>query len=178
MLQLPASRLCHHLYSYEAIDPAKILQWADWALSEEGEFYYNFGIEGLNYVKEGDKVAYPDTVGPIRSEDHRYLMQMRGRPREVYRNIPFGDIVIAVYDAAIKDVQYLDTMLMPDSIYEGYEDYAPNKAALYRERVTKMILSELPMSVWDDYVREWYEKGGTEIQRRVTEWYKTTYNIK
>jgi putative aldouronate transport system substrate-binding protein len=161
----------------KAKHPEKILKWCDWTLSEEGEFYYNFGIEGLNYVMDGDKVTYPDSVAPI-SNKHRYLMDIRGRSRDVYLNMPFGDILTAVYDASLNDVQYRDTMLMPGSIYDGYEDYAPSKAALFREKVAKMILSELPMSAWDEYVEEWYKKGGTEVQKRVTDWYKETYNIK
>jgi putative aldouronate transport system substrate-binding protein len=160
----------------EARDPAKILTWMDWALSEEGEFYYHFGIEGLNYVMDGDKVTYPDTVTPI-SNKHRYLLNIKGHSREVYKNMPFGDILTAVYDAAINDKTYRDTMLMPGTVYEDYEDYAPSKASLFREKVAKMILGELPLSAWDEYVTEWYTKGGEEVQKRVTQWYKTAYNI-
>ena len=157
--------------------PEKILKWLDWGLSEEGKFYFNFGIEGLNYVIENGKVIYPDSVSPI-SNKHRYLLNIIGSSREVYESMPFGAILTAVYDASINDVRYLDTMMMPGSVYEGYEDYTPSKASLYRERVTKMILGELPMSAWDDYVEEWYAKGGKEVQKRVTGWYKKTYNIK
>jgi putative aldouronate transport system substrate-binding protein len=160
----------------EAKDPGKILEWRDWVLTDEGEFYYHFGIEGVNYVMDGDKVTYPDSVSPI-SNKHRYLMDIRGRSREVYENMPFGEILTAVFDAAINDTRYRDTMMMPGSIYEDYEDYAPSKASLYREKVAKIIMGELPMSAWDEYVEEWYTKGGDEIQKRVTDWYKTTYNI-
>jgi putative aldouronate transport system substrate-binding protein len=161
----------------EAKHPEKILQWCDWSLSEEGEFYFRFGIEGVNYVMEGNKVTYPDSVAPI-SNKHRYLVDIRGPGRDVYLNMPFGDILTAVLDASRDDVQYRDTMMMPGSVYEDYEDYAPSRAALFREKVAKMILSELPMSEWDAYVEEWYTKGGTEVQKRVTNWYKKTYNIR
>jgi putative aldouronate transport system substrate-binding protein len=159
-----------------ARDPGKILEWYDWALSEEGEFYYYFGIEGLNYVMENGIVTYPFSVVPI-SYKHRYLLNVKGRIRAVYESMPYGDIVTAVYDAAINDTRYHDTMMMPDSIYNGYEDYAPYRATLFRDRVARMISGRLPMSAWDDYVAEWYANGGTGIQRRVTRWYRTTNNL-
>jgi putative aldouronate transport system substrate-binding protein len=160
----------------KAKDPGKILKWANWALTEEGEFYYHFGIEGLNHAIVNGKVSY-DGMTPI-SNKHRYLIDIRGRSREVYEAMPFGDILVNVYDAAINDVQYRDTMMMPGTVYEGFEDYNPSVAALFREKVAKMILGELPMSEWDAYVEEWYTKGGAEVQKRVTAWYKETYNIK
>jgi putative aldouronate transport system substrate-binding protein len=160
----------------EAEDPGKILQWFDWQLSDEGSMYYMFGIEGLNYVMDNGKITYPDSVTPI-SNKHRYLMETVAGNREWYANLPFGDIIAKVYDQAIDDARFYDTMMMPSSVYAGYEDYDPSRASLYRERVAKMILGETPLSDWDTYVSDWYAKGGTEVQRRVTEWYKNTYNI-
>jgi putative aldouronate transport system substrate-binding protein len=161
----------------EARDPGKILQWMDWNLSEEGRRYYDFGIEGVNYVMDGDKITYPDGIVPI-SNKHRYAADITGQGIDAFKNMPFGDILAAVYEASKNDVQYRDTMMMPASVYEDYDDYAPSVASLFREKVAKMILSELPMSAWDDYVAEWYAKGGTVVQQRVTDWYKATYNIK
>jgi putative aldouronate transport system substrate-binding protein len=160
----------------EARDPGKILQWCNWEMTPEGEKYYYFGIEGLNYVMDGDKVSY-EGMTPI-SNKHRYLMEFGSRTREVYANMPFGDILTAVYDASLNDVQLRDTMMMPGSIYDDYEDYNPSRASLFREKVAKMVLGELPLSAWDDYVAEWYAKGGTKVQKRVTDWYKKTYDIK
>lgn len=161
----------------EAREPGKILEWIDWVLSDEGDRYYRFGIEGFNYVMDGGKVTYPDSVTPI-SNKHRYAADIKDETREVYANMPFGDIIVGVYDACINDVQFRDTMMMPGSVYEDYEDYAPSRAALFREKVAKMAIGELPLSAWDDYVAEWYAKGGKIVQERITEWYKTTYNIK
>ena len=48
---------------------------------------------------DGDKVPYPDSVRPI-SNEHRYLMEMKRNTLEVYKSMPFGDILANVYLAA------------------------------------------------------------------------------
>ena len=121
---------------------------------------------------ENNKVTYPDSVTPITNK-HRYLIEIREKSREVYESMPFGNMLTAVYDASFNDVRYLDTMMMPGSVYKGYEDYDPSRASLYRERVVKMILGKLPMSAWGEYVDKWYTNGGKEVQKRVTRWYKS-----
>ena len=138
--------------------------------------YIYFGIEGINYRMVNGRPTVPDDIIPV-YDKHLYAVQWKSRPREVYQYMPFGDQVAAVFDASKDDYRFVDNMLMPDSVYEGYEEYNPSEASLYRERVAKIILGELPMSAWDDYVKEWYDKGGDVVVKRATEWYKQTYNI-
>ena len=156
-----------------AKDPGKILEWFNYFGTEEGMLYSYFGIEGLNYTVENGKITPTDT--PV-SNKHLYNMTWLPRTRDVYRDMPFGDIIVNVYDACKDDYRFTDIVMMPSSVFDGYEDYATSKAALYKERCAKMILGELPMSAWDAYVKEWYDKGGTVVTKRVTDWYKKTYN--
>jgi hypothetical protein len=64
------------------------------------------------------------------------------------------------------------------TVYEGYDDYRPSSAPLYREITSKIIVGELSMSAWDEYVKEWYAKGGKVVTERATAWYKKVHNIK
>jgi hypothetical protein len=32
------------------------------------------------------------------------------------------------------------------------------------------------MSAWDNYVKEWYAKGGKVVTERATAWYKKVHN--
>jgi hypothetical protein len=90
-----------------------------------------------------------------------------------------GDQMAAAYDASENDVQYIQNKFMPISVYEGYEDYKPETtSSLYREVASKLIVGELPMSAWDGYVKEWYEKGGQIVTERATKWYKDVHNIR
>jgi putative aldouronate transport system substrate-binding protein len=160
-----------------AKDPKRILKWFDWFGTPEGQTYCFFGIEGLNYKKVGDKIVVDNTVTPV-SNKHLYNFSWTDRGREVYGSMPFGDILLNIYDASKDDYQFIDNLMMPSSVYEGYEDYIPASSKLYQEKCSKMVLNELPMSAWDDYVKEWKQKGGDEVTKRVTEWYKKVHAIK
>ena len=84
----------------------------------------------------------------------------------------------AILDRMIEtDYTGYDDESLPILVYEGYEAYMPDKATLYREYCSKMVLGILPMSAWDEYVEQWYAKGGTEVLKRATEWYKQVNNI-
>ena len=64
---------------------------------------------------------------------------------------------------------------MPNSVYEGYEDFIPENSKLYQEWCSKFITGEYPISRWDEYVKRWYDSGGTVVTQRATTWYKNTY---
>jgi putative aldouronate transport system substrate-binding protein len=74
-------------------------------------------------------------------------------------------------------IQGPDDVGIPISVYEGYEDYIPDNALLYREYCSKMVLGTLPMDAWDEYVEKWYAQGGEEVLKRATAWYKKVNNI-
>lgn len=40
-----------------------------------------------------------------------------------------------------------------------------------KEVFTKIIYSKEPLSAYDDFVKQWYEKGGTKITEEINEWY-------
>jgi putative aldouronate transport system substrate-binding protein len=160
----------------QAKDPGKILEWVNWTGTPEGRRFIFFGIEGTNYVMKENKVVVDETVEQV-SNKHLYAVNWQGRSREVFESMPFGDIVVKIYDKAKDDYRFIDNMLMPSSVYEGYEDYLPSKSSLYKEKCSKMVLGELPMSAWNAYVKEWRKKGGDEVIKRATEWYKKVHNI-
>lgn len=43
-----------------------------------------------------------------------------------------------------------------------------------RETFTKIIYGKLPLSAYDDFVKDWNEKGGKQITDEVNQWYKNT----
>ncbi|MDP3177134.1 MAG: hypothetical protein Q8M76_04470, partial [Spirochaetaceae bacterium] len=161
----------------KAKDPAKILQWYDWIWSQEGTIYKFFGIEGLNYKREGSKIVVDKTVTSL-SNKFPFVMRSGNRTAEMYSWMPAGDQMAAVYKASINDAQFVQNTFMPVKVYDGFEDYIPSKAPLYQERVAKIIIGELPMEAWDAYVKEWNDKGGKVVTERATQWYKDVHGIK
>jgi putative aldouronate transport system substrate-binding protein len=161
-----------------AKDPARILKWYDWAATPEGLKFANFGIEGLNYIEKDGKIVSDDpSVKPV-SNKHLYVLRWIGQSRLQFESMPFSENLIAVYDACKDDYRFKDNMMMPATIYDGYEDYIPAKSPLYKQVSSQIVLGQLDISAWDDYVKEWYAKGGTEVTKRATEWYKKVHNIK
>ncbi|WP_379155744.1 hypothetical protein [Paenibacillus sp. sgz5001063] len=46
-----------------------------------------------------------------------------------------------------------------------------------KETFTKIIYSKEPLEAYDEFVKQWYEKGGTQITDEVTEWYKKANEV-
>jgi ABC-type glycerol-3-phosphate transport system substrate-binding protein len=156
-----------------AKDPGKILEWFNWGLTEEGKKVTFFGIEGMNYAVEDGKIV---TEGYPPPQAHQYFIGLAQRDADIYRQTRYGEMKAAIYEASINDARPREDMGMPQSVYEGYEDFRPNNmGSLYRQYCTKMVLGELPMSAWDEYVAEWNKRGGEEVTKRATEWYKSVH---
>jgi hypothetical protein len=161
-----------------AKDPAKILQWYDETItSEDALLYKSLGIPGKDWTREADgKIHILNSDIPF----YKYVpLGTTEYSREVFALTPLGEMKAAILDKMVETgfTGYVDEPI-PFSVYEGYEDYLPSKAVLFREYCSKMVLGTLPMSAWDEYVEQWYAKGGTEVLKRATEWYKSVNNIK
>jgi len=158
-----------------AKDPAKILEWYNWGMTPEGAKVRHFGVEGINYAMDGDKIVTEGFPPPYRFQ---FSQEIAPRDAEVYLQTRYGEMKAAIYNASIDDGRPLEDLGMPLSVYEDYEDYIPNNmGSLYRQYCSKMVLGELPMSAWDEYVKKWYEQGGDIVTQRATEWYKKVHNI-
>ncbi|MNC18406.1 hypothetical protein D3C75_663070 [compost metagenome] len=46
-----------------------------------------------------------------------------------------------------------------------------------KETFTKIIYSNEPLEAYDDFVKQWHEKGGTQITQEVNDWYKKTNDV-
>ncbi|MNB89155.1 Lipoprotein LipO precursor [compost metagenome] len=46
-----------------------------------------------------------------------------------------------------------------------------------KETFTKIIYSKEPLEAYDEFVKQWYEKGGTKITEEVNDWYKKANEV-
>ncbi|UQZ32634.1 hypothetical protein C2I18_03110 [Paenibacillus sp. PK3_47] len=46
-----------------------------------------------------------------------------------------------------------------------------------KETFTKIIYSKEPLEAYDEFVKEWHEKGGTQITEEVNEWYESASKV-
>jgi putative aldouronate transport system substrate-binding protein len=159
-----------------AKDPGKIMEYFNWGLTEGGINLEFYGVEGLNYKVVDGKISLEGF--PVRSR-YQYVQGIAQANADIYRLTTFGEMKAKIYEASINDGRSLDNIGMPQSVWEGYEDFNDtNMGNLYRQYTAKFILGELPMSDWDKYVAEWKKKGGDVITQRVTDWYKSVHQIK
>jgi hypothetical protein len=160
-----------------AKDPVKILK--NWYLpatnTMDGLVYQTWGIPDKDWKRVGDKTEIITKKTPF----YKYVPLTTSQySRDILLMSAKGEMKAAILDKALAvGTVAPDDMGMPISVYEGYEDYMPDKALLYREYCSKMVLGTLPMSAWDEYVKQWYAKGGEEVLKRATAWYKEVNNI-
>lgn len=160
-----------------AKDPAAIMRWYDFGCSPEHALYQNLGIEGKDWKRVDGKIQIITPLVGI--GQFRYTSGTPPFVPEILKMTALGEFkakaVAAVIDAGLED---LEAYNMPNSVYKGFEDYAPASAKLYREVASRIIIGEKPLSDWDAYVKEWYAKGGQEVTDRATAWYKKYKGIK
>ena len=160
-----------------AKDPVRILK--DWYIpattTMEGLLYQSLGIPEEDWTMEDGKLkALKETT-----QFYKYVpLTTTQYSPELLRATPLGDTKIEILEQGLAvGIQGPDDLGIPISVYEGYEDYIPDNALLYREYCSKMVLGSLPMDAWDEYVETWYAQGGEEVLKRATEWYKGVNNI-
>jgi putative aldouronate transport system substrate-binding protein len=155
----------------DAESPERILELVDWGSSEEGRLYSTLGIEGVNYERDGaGNITVIDALPPAR---YTYSIGFGDPPNDVIAMQTFGQLKVNFMAATRDNVMNPQNMFMPSSVYEGYTDFIPNSATMYREIAGQIITGQVPATreVWDAYVEEWYDAGGQVVTDRATEWY-------
>ena len=160
------------------ISALKMLDWFSDPANFETVLY---GVEGLHHkVVDGKKVMI--TTIDVNTTEKKLggftgVAQLLQTNQMAYDLEPDAKIkgILAQTMNAIKDSQKgqgkpVAQDGMPPSVYEGYPDIASHK--IYQEYMTKMIIGELPMEKFDEFVAKWNAAGGAEVTKRVREWYK------
>jgi len=157
-----------------AKNPRKIMEWYNWSQTEDGYLYQTLGIPGVDWVKEGDQIRVVNAKVPF----YKYASTPSKYVPEAIKLTPLGGMKVRIIEQAKQNVYYgPDNLGMPSSVYEGHEDFIPENAKLYREWCSKIVVGQLEMSAWDEYVKKWYASGGEVVTQRATAWYKRMRGI-
>lgn len=158
-----------------ATNPERIIQWYDWAMTAEGSMFNWLGIEGEDWRMANGEVEILDAT---RTPFYSYVPTVTSYVAEATEMTQFGDEKVAIIEQAHDNIYFgPDSLGMPNSVYDGYEDFIPSVAALYRETASRMVTGEISMDEWDEYVEQWYSEGGRAVTDRATEWYRETHNL-
>lgn len=156
----------------EARQPEKIMELVNWGSSLEGLTYLNLGIPGVDWERDasGDIVVLNE-VQPVH---FKYAIGMGDVPEDIIARAPMGELKVQMLEKVKPNLALTENMFMPATVYDGYADFAPNSAPMYREIIGKMITGAVAptRANWEAYKSEWYAAGGQVVTDRATAWYK------
>jgi hypothetical protein len=161
----------------DARDPEAIMEWLNWSSSEEGLLYASLGIPGVEW--EMDSNGDIEILQEVQPVHFKYTMGMGEVPSDIIARQPMGELKVEMVQEVEAFLQPTENMLMPATVYDGYTDYAPNSATMYREIIGQMVTGQIAPTEanWEAYRSEWYANGGQEVTDRATAWYREFYGM-
>jgi putative aldouronate transport system substrate-binding protein len=177
--KLPVRR--NYLITKAAKDPAAVIRFFDWVLSDQGAELYNYGIEGRSHTKVGGKIVYDPTkdpdielaLGETIPKFRPYFLKPinRGRFTDAELNLVYGQEGRYLIDAiGVASKSGLDSYLtgMPDiPIFQE----KPDLQDPYSNFRIKVIIGEKKPEEIDALFADWRQRGGDAAIEFVNAWY-------
>jgi putative aldouronate transport system substrate-binding protein len=149
----------------------KIIEFLDFQASDEGYKLSRSGIEGIHHTKNPD--------GTLKMNNEK--MKADGSP---FINNPYDpySYVATAAPAEVQKKQKENLDLVRDKgvknpavsfLAPTFAEKGTDLNKMRDEYFVKFVSGKLPISAFDQYVKEWKEKGGEQITKEVNEWYKT-----
>ena len=157
----------------------KMMDWLNDAANFDALFY---GVEGFHYtVKDGKKVPITDIdynkvekkFSPDISLQSLLLTNQKQYENEQDKTLKplIQQTINAIKDSQNEQGKAIAQNGMPSTVYDGFPDISSHK--IYQEYMTKIVIGELPIEAFDEFVAKWNTAGGAEVTKRVRNWYKT-----
>jgi putative aldouronate transport system substrate-binding protein len=162
-----------------AKDPAGIVKFFNWMVSDEAERFFTFGIEGENYTMEDGKVNYkkPANADEVDEETFRqallWFVQDTTYNKGALSLTPEGQELMKLYDTVLADEGRGGIQFEPQ--LQGYQknpDITPTGDKLppvILTHVIRMVYGKEPISDYPKVVEEWLQKGGSNVIKEATE---------
>ncbi|QGQ98420.1 extracellular solute-binding protein [Paenibacillus psychroresistens] len=161
----------------KAKDPAAIVKFFDWLVTQEGQEFVNFGVPGITYTKEGDKINY----NKQKDTDDKSIL---------WRSLTFN---LAGWNPSLQKVVFGDEAVakMEEFYTIGKQEGLPNlmvgaptfksnlpeigefgtAGTMFVETAAKIVLGDKPIEYYDEYVKNWRTRGGNDLVKQATDWY-------
>lgn len=145
--------MCYCISADLEDDPEKLaaaLKLFDYTIAGEGDVLMSYGIEGLHYNMDGDKIVKLDAMNNL---TYGWALQLTGRDDMVYCMTKFAEcedeIQFAAEDQKIL-MHYGDFVQQPDGI--NFADIKSYEV----EQITQFIFGGRDMSEWDEFIDTLY----------------------
>lgn len=155
------------------------LKAVDWMSDPKNYETYYFGPEGMRHkVENGKKVLLPDdrakmedlSVLPVVRTSDSVKLELKILKETVDPSrLPAVEAAERIVDGFQKNFKNIAGDGMPANIYEGFPDIKAH--ALFQEYMSKIIIGDMPIEKFDEFVENWYSTGGSEVTKRAREWY-------
>jgi len=133
-------------------NPDLVFEVLEYLATDEGQFMERYGIEGLHYNMEGDKVVLTEQKSEWWPRFHEVMSWDAPTP--------------LMGPAGQKGWEFILDYAVSDPDFPIPEELSPTWDALenlYKEMSYKIISGEYSMDKFDEYVDAWYSTGGDKV---------------
>ncbi|MDF2716411.1 MAG: transporter substrate-binding protein [Paenibacillus sp.] len=162
-------------------NPENIIKFLDWYYSDDKakDTFFLYGMENDNYTNENGTIQYkyPTTNEQIGAESmyQEWLHFTGGKPHQTNesftKNKPNGDKIFKSIQVAKAEGVKDDGLEMP-SMPTLKARPELNYDGLWLEFAAKVITGKEPVDKFNDFVADWKKRGGDQLIKETTEWYK------
>lgn len=170
-------------------NPEVILQFYDWMYtSQEANDFIHFGIEGVNFKRDGDKIVFEGVEKPypsIPSPENQIfslLLSPKGvsyEDPEVLALSPVGPMIAEGFEKAAKSAVKDDSLYLPAfEILQLKPELAASAATgtLFADMFAKAVTGKESVdAAFDSFVAEWKKRGGDDMIKIATDWHKSYF---
>lgn len=146
------------------------MAWVDWAYTEEGQMYWNFGTEGVSYEMVDGMPQFTDLLWNDERGIAQALLDYTGasgmpagiqleefvRAKNSAVAGPSVDAWISNQDASD---YWLPGMNYPDDVRQQNTDISTALTTYVSENLTKMIVGDISIDAWDDFIAQCKSMG-------------------
>ncbi|MGX4586191.1 ABC transporter substrate-binding protein [Paenibacillus chitinolyticus] len=167
---------------------AAIVKMLNFMVTEQGDKFFNFGIEGDTYQTQDGKVVYKQPKTP----EETYEEQFRSVILRLVEDTALNRTLLSQTEDGKKLIQQFDTIVAKEG-RDGIS-FAPELASSAKftdaglkfsdmppvilDHMLKMVYGKEPISDWPKVLEEWKAKGGNDIKKEATERYNKKEGVK
>ncbi|MDF2670307.1 MAG: hypothetical protein K0R67_2613 [Paenibacillus sp.] len=178
-----------HVIPSKTKNPEEIIKYFEWVYTNrEVQDFFHFGIEGVNFRKDGGKMVFDNVPKPFPTLDFKdtHRFQLLYNPRgvgyedaEVLALSPVGGIIQEALDKAKKSIVKDESVYLPtfDLLAQKPElRAATTTGTLFMDMFAKAVTGKESVdAAFTSFVAEWNKRGGDKLTQEATDWHKSFY---
>ncbi|WNR46100.1 extracellular solute-binding protein [Paenibacillus roseipurpureus] len=164
----------------KAKDPAAIVKFFDWLVTQEGQEFVNFGVPNVTYTKDNGKINYnkqKDTDD--KTAGWRPLsLNLVGFNEELLKVQLGDDKAVAKLKAAyeVGQKESIPDLLLGSNPFKSTQPEIGElnngtTSTMFLETASRIALGDKPLDYFDEFVKNYRAQGGNDLIKQATEWY-------